>query len=662
MPSPTLTPEDLATIRVVTDPQVSDDGTIRAAVVHAPAPARGESPRSEIRVARGDEAARPVTSGPGVDLTPRISPTGRRLAFASDRERPGLWRLYAVPLDDTGSSAEPRKFAALPGVVEDIAWAEDESALLVCTADDGSDTGNARGGTRFVPADEEEAPWTVRRPATGWRRLYRVDLASGAAVQVSPDGLTVWEFGWAGHGPVAAVVSADPGESGWYDAELAVMDIESRTARTVHTPTYQLQSPVVSEDARTLAFIEAPQSDRALLAGDIVVLDLETGSIVRPRHEADVARLRWTRDGRLFWVGVASVETACGFLRRDADAWRVDECWRGRATLGRAYQVRADCSRGGGTIVAVRQGHDQPPELQELKVPAADRPDTEPSAAGWRPLTEVNAALAGRAPARETVHRWKAVDGTEIHGLLLLPTDRTASALPLVVVAHGGPTNAVTSIYAQGAHRGDALLLAQAGCAVLLPNPRGSIGRGREFMAANIGDLGGGDLADLEAGVASLVATGLVDPGRVGITGLSYGGFMSAWAAVRSEVFAASVPISGLMNWLSFHNTSNVGRFDEIFLDGDPYDPAGPYLDRSPVMYVRECRTPTLLLHGDLDLACPLGQAQEFYQGLAAAGCETELVAYKGAGHGMSEREHVIDVSRRIIGWFTRHLNLDTTH
>ncbi|CAM5373916.1 hypothetical protein SALBM135S_02575 [Streptomyces alboniger] len=94
---------------------------------------------------------------------------------------------------------------------------------------------------------------------------------------------------------------------------------------------------------------------------------------------------------------------------------------------------------------------------------------------------------------------------------------------------------------------------------------------------------------------AGLVDPGLVDPGRVGITGGLYAGFLSAWAAVRSEVFAASVPIAGLMNWLSYHNTSNMGRSDEIFLDGDPCDPAGPYLERSPVMYVRGCRTPTLL-------------------------------------------------------------------
>lgn len=646
-----LTPEDLVSVRTITDAQVSADGRIRACVVHDPPPPRGESPRADIWVEAGDAPIRAVTSGPGVDLLPRLSPSGRSLAFASDREQTGLWRLYVLALGGSGQPEGPRRIDALTGVVEDIVWASDESGLLVRTADDGADTGNIGGGLRFVTAEDQQAAFTVRRPATAWRRLQWVDPASGAAREVGPEGLAIWDVGWAGHGPVAAVVSADPSENAWYDAELAVLDLEARTARTVHTPRWQLQSPAVSEDGRTLAFVEAPQSDRALLAGPVTILDLDSGQVSRPGLDVDVTQLRWTRDGRLFWVGVVSVGTACGFLRRDGAHWRVEEIWRDRATLGRGYLVRASCSLDGGTVVAAYQAHDQPHELMELAT-AGDRPE-------WRAITEVNAALAGRSAGRETVHRWTSRDGTEIEGLLLLPGDGSPDAgLPLVVVAHGGPTNASTSVFLQGAHRGDARLLVQAGCAVLLPNPRGSTGRGLEFMAANIGDLGGGDLADLETGVESLARSGLVDPARVGIVGLSYGGYMSAWAAVRSPVFAASVPVSGLMNWLSFHNTSNVGRFDEIFLDGDPYDPQGPHLERSPVMYVRGCRTPTLLLHGDADLACPISQAQEFYQGLASAGCETELVVYKDAGHGMTQREQAIDVSHRIVGWFTRHLGL----
>lgn len=275
-------------------------------------------------------------------------------------------------------------------------------------------------------------------------------------------------------------------------------------------------------------------------------------------------------------------------------------------------------------------------------------------------MTDVNADLGRRPLLTQRIHRWQAADGLQIEGLLLEPADRDVSApMPLVVVPHGGPTNAWPSIFASGAYGGDGLLLAQAGCAVLLPNIRGSVGHGHDFMAANIGDLGGADLTDLEAGVASLVEAGVVDPERVGIVGVSYGGYMSAWAAVRSPVFAAAIPIAGISDWLSFHHTSNQGRMAEIFLDSTPYDPTGRHLERSPVMHVQGCTTPTLILHGDADRACPLGQAQEFYQGLVGAGCVAEMVTYGGAGHGVFERGHKIDLLERIVDWFTTHLRLD---
>ncbi|WP_158605625.1 S9 family peptidase [Amycolatopsis panacis] len=647
-PAGPLTPADLAALRSLSDPQVSPDGRLRACVVQEPAPEHGEPERSAIWLARGDEPAAPVTSGAGADQTPRISPSGRFLAFTSDREQPGLWRLYIAPLDADGTN-EPWKIDGVPGVVEDIVWAADESGLVVLTADEGSDSGNIRGATRFVPPEEAGASFLVRRPATVRRRVHWVRLPSGTVRQVSQDDRTVWEIGWAGQGPLAAVVSADPTESGWYDAELATIDLADATTKIVYTPSWQLQSPAVSPDGRSIAFLEAPQSDRALLAGSLTILDLDTGSVTRPEHEADLTRVRWTADGRLFWLGVASVETACGFFRPGETGWQLDQRWRGLGTLGRTYLTAATCSLDGTTIVAGFQAHNEPPELRQLD----QRPGEAPH---WRALTSLNTALAGRARVRESVHKWKSFDGIEIEGILLLPENGYETPLPLVVVPHGGPTNATTSVFAAGAHRGDGILLAQAGCAVLLPNPRGSTGRGREFMAANLGDMGGGDLRDLEAGVDSLAAAGIADPARTGIVGISYGGFMSAWAAACSDRFAASIPISGISDWLSFHHTSNLGRFDEIYLDGSPYDPAGPYLDRSPVFHAAKCRTPTLLLHGDADLACPVTQAQEFYQALAAVGCETEFVIYKGAGHGMTEREHVLDVSERILGWFSRHL------
>jgi dipeptidyl aminopeptidase/acylaminoacyl peptidase len=190
----------------------------------------------------------------------------------------------------------------------------------------------------------------------------------------------------------------------------------------------------------------------------------------------------------------------------------------------------------------------------------------------------------------------------------------------------------------------------------LLANPRGSVGRGQEFARANFGDMGGADLQDILAGVDALVRDGIADDGRVAITGGSYGGFMSAWAVTQTDRFAAAIPCAVVTNWLSFHLTTNIGRWDRLYMDADPFDASGEYPKRSPVYHAHNCKTPTLILHGENDLCTPLTQAAEFYNALVEAGCETELVAYPREGHGWLEREHQIDSWQRTRDWLARHL------
>jgi len=131
---------------------------------------------------------------------------------------------------------------------------------------------------------------------------------------------------------------------------------------------------------------------------------------------------------------------------------------------------------------------------------------------------------------------------------------------------------------------------------------------------------------------------------------------MSAWAVTQTDRFRASVPLAAVTDWRSFHLTTNIGRFDELFLDADPYEEGGEYDARSPVVQAKKCRTPTLMIHGAEDRCVPVGQAQEMYQALADVGVETELVVYPREGHGVLERDHLLDSSARIRDWFARHL------
>ncbi|MGI8571469.1 MAG: S9 family peptidase [Solirubrobacteraceae bacterium] len=632
----------MQSLREIGDPAVTTDGGRIAFPVGGPAPARGELTRASLWIAERNAGwrASPLIGGedPVTEGLPTWSRDGQWLAFASDRDRRGLASPWV-----RAPRGQVRAVAQLEGAVESLHWSADGASLLALVADPGSDRPGAGTATRIGTASERDGP-VVRRPRQAWRRLWRIDLMSGAAAPVSPTGVNVWEVSWVGQGLAAAIVSDEPSESGWYDARLALLDLDARRSQIVYRPARQVQCPVIDASGTRLAFIEGFGSDRTCLTAEIKILDLASGRVQTPAIDGDAAQVRWLSDGRLFYVGLAGLDAVCGWL---APSGRFEEAWRGRATLGPRYGMRATASSGGSLVVAAMEAPGRPQELCLLDLRQGE----------WRAVTAINAALAELGGPEIERFAWSASDGLDIEGILMVPRDRVAEQLPLVVFVHGGPVGSFTFAFMPGPMAITTALI-QAGYAILLPNPRGSSGRGQDFALAVCGDMGGAELTDTLAGVKALHETGLIDRRRVGITGGSHGGYISAWAVTQSDAFAAAAPWGVVSDWLSFHNTTNIGRFDELFLQSDPYDPDGHHFSRSPVTHARACKTPTLILHGELDLCTPVGQAQELYQALVEAGCETELVVYPRAGHGWREREQVLDTCARITAWFDRYLRL----
>ncbi len=613
-------------------PAFSSDGRIAFTVSNLwTEPGKGD--RAHIWVAAADgSSCRRVTRGSGSDGLPSWSPDGSVLAFVSDRDHHGRMSLHLL---SAGGEAAPA--GDIAGSVESICWDAAGDRLLVLAADPGSDRAGAESATRMEEGEGNDP--IVRRPAEHWRRLYLVDAATGATSRVGPEQLNVWEADWHG-GAAAAVVSEDPSESGWYDARVELLDLESGESRTLHTPEYQVSTVRLSADGELVAFVEGLCSDRGILVGEASLVPVSGGPARVLAQKPDVGDLHFGDDGRLWFAAMDGLDSACGWF--DADGG-LHTLWSGQAGLAGGWVPQISVSADGGLVAAAHSSWREPPELRVLET-------ADPSA--WRALSSLNAGLAALdLPACERV-TWEASDGLEIEGLLIHPAD-TQGPLPLIVNVHGGPTGAYGWAF-PGPGR---VWPADAGYALLLPNPRGSAGRGQTFARANLGDMGGGDLQDILAGVDSLVESGLADTDRVGIVGGSYGGFMAAWAVTQTDRFAASVPMAAVTDWLSFHNTTNIGRFDQLFLDGDPYDPESDYLPRSPIMHARRVRTPTLVMHGELDLCVPVSQAYELYQALADAGVTTELVVYPREGHGWREREHVLDGNRRQREWFDRHLS-----
>jgi dipeptidyl aminopeptidase/acylaminoacyl peptidase len=257
--------------------------------------------------------------------------------------------------------------------------------------------------------------------------------------------------------------------------------------------------------------------------------------------------------------------------------------------------------------------------------------------------------MQGILPERAWV-RWTAHDGLEIEGLLATPDGPGPHAL--IVMVHGGPVWSYQDTWPGGT----VPLLVSRGYAVFQPNPRGSTGRGQKFAGMVVGDMGGDDALDILAGIDALIERRVADPERIGITGGSYGGFMSCWLPTRDQRFKASVAISPVTDWYSQHFNSNIGRWDADFLRAHPEQPGGEYHARSPVLFADRVTTPTLLTAGRNDRCTPPGQAIEFYRALRWRGVETEVVIYPEEGHGVRNFPAILDLQTRTVAWFERFM------
>jgi dipeptidyl aminopeptidase/acylaminoacyl peptidase len=614
-----VTPELVLKLVRPNEVALSPDGSRIAFSVQASFREQGKPIEARLWVGEVDGDLRPGEPG----SLPRFSPDGTRLAFASDRGHEGRLSLW---VDD-------RELGEIPGSVEDIQWAPDGARLLVLAADLGADRAGADSATKIQEAGAQEEDPKVFRPAKHWRRLWLVDAVTDETHDVTPDGVNVFEVGWAG-GKAVAVCTDEPSESAWYDAWLALIDLDARTVDRVHTPKWQLQAPRISPQGQ-VAFVEGFSSDRGTLAGTVHLLG--KGPIAPELHAT------WIEfaDEETLWVaGWRGAGSFAGRLKLDGS---YDELVAGEVTIGPRHIPSLAVSADGSRAAAAHESGDEAHEVVLWEDGKR------------RTLTSLNAEVAPKlANVAWRTYRWSSFDGLEIEGLLALPRGAANGPLPLVVIVHGGPTACWSWMFAPA--YGLVQLAAAEGYATLLPNVRGSVGRGAEFAEANLGDMGGGDLQDILTGVDALVRDGIVDDRRVAIAGGSYGGFMACWAATQTDRFAAAVPMAVVTDWVSFHSTTNIGQFDRLYLQADPYDATSDYTQRSPVYHAHKCKTPTLILHGEDDLCTPLSQALEFYNALVAAGCETELAVYPREGHGWTERRHQIDAWNRTRDWLARHV------
>lgn len=651
--------EDAFSLRRLDEPEISPDGRCVAFTVggfYKPKDARRGSRLWLI----SDGTASGLTQGPGTDGMPRWSPIPAAdrpiggmsgdLAFVSDRSDPDRGVLLPYILKATGGEARPVE--GIRGKVEDMHWLPDGRRLLLLVEEPETEEERQRR--------KDKRDWILFEREDRCKRLWLADVETGEASLISPQGLHIWEFDLSCDGEQVVVLCSDrPQQWAWYRARLEVfsladcpedgaVDATKMQSLFVPPPDMQLAAPTWCPNGERVAFLSCTCSDPGIVTGDVWVAGIDVGDPVKVVGERPISVnwLEWDSSEELLVSGYEEglLCLARVVLHPDGQV-TYDRLWRDAVS---AVGSRARFSRTarGDEIVMTLESTQEAGEVWLA--------DLDEKAVSWSRLTSINREASDWTLGEvETLH-WVAPDGLKIQGLLVKPPDYEAGKrYPLVVNVHGGPT-ALHSYRFHAVPFAWAQLMAVRGCCVLLPNPRGSSGWGTEFSNANVGDLGGGDFADVMAGVDHCVNIGVADPERMGIGGGSYGGYLTAWAITQTDRFRAAVMVAGIVNLLSFHGTTNIPYYTQQFYAGDPYrDPI--FAERSPMTHVNRVETPTLIVHGEKDPCCQVGQAMEFYRALDGR-VPVEMVIYPREGHGIRERQHLEHFLGTMLNWFDTHL------
>ncbi len=362
---------------------------------------------------------------------------------------------------------------------------------------------------------------------------------------------------------------------------------------------------------------------------------------VTDEFDENPSLIRWTEAGIQFsasqrtWSYLFTLNPATKAITRHAvrDAW-----------IGSNFSLTPDGTR----VAFVGAGPTEFPDVYVAPVQtmAATR------------VSDAGAQIAAWPKYTREVITWKSQDGATIEGVLHKPADfQPGRRYPLLIVIHGGPTGVSrpTPYGSSTAYPVDVFLA--KGALVLEPNYRGSAGYGEKFRSLNFRNLGIGDAWDVLSGIDALVQQGVVDRDRVGSMGWSQGGYISAFLTTKhSDRFKAISVGAGISDWMTYYVNTDIHPFTRQYLKATPWDDPKIYADTSPMTYIKQARTPTLIQHGDQDARVPIPNAFQLYQGLRDQNVPVQLSIFKGFGHGLNKPKANRAAMQQNVEWFTRYL------
>ena len=624
---PPYTLEHALTLRSISGLTWSRDGSKLAFVVTEQDTAENATNQDVwlADFARGGEPRR-LTRHPKNDFMPTFSAGGDTIAFIGNRgtgddARAAIWMLSL-------QGGEPWAYGSTPEGVSEVQWSPDGRFLAWVMAD-----------TLPKRAKEwQKKKWdhVVEDERLQWPRLWVTELATGKQRQLTSGPLYLWNVRWSPDSKTLAFLTSPTGKVDDGNAQdVGLVPVAGGAVKSLG---------VIGND-----FAWSPAGDAIAVATtehrevhvektDLWLVPVANGAAAgAPRkltanYDEDAKEPDFGPDGRAWFLG-----------------------WKGASTrwvaLGRDGAVSFGADLGGdGTNLSIasngRAAWTQSRSEQPNEVWVAERPG-EPG----RALTSLNAAVSKLALGETRTVTWRSKDGTPIEGVLLRPRGLAKTAKPkTLLLIHGGP---YASRYSLGFLPLQQFFVAH-GYQILMPNFRSSGGYGTAFMVRKRADWGGQDYEDVMSGVDSLVAWGLADPARLGVYGHSYGGHLTNWIITQTNRFKAAVSGAGAVDYASFVGQSDTKKYRAFEFEGWPWENPDGYRRISPITYVANVKTPTLVQVGEQDVRVPYPQSQQLYTALQALGVPSAFVHYPREPHGPREYRHRWDWQTRQLAWFDR--------
>lgn len=641
-----MTFDDVMNLRVVSGPRISPDGK-QVAFIVTQADMKTNFRNSDIwLVSTEGGEPRPITVSPRRDDSPLWSPDSRHLAFISDRD--GKAQVYVIAAD----GGESQRLTDVQTSVQSFQWSPDGKRIAYISADPVPEAREKekKDGFDQIIADSEYQ----------YAHISIVDVAQASKPVKLTDGpLHAMELAWSPDGKTIAFTARNTPKLGdSYTTEIYAVDVAGKPVQPSRlTNNNRAESDVSwSPDGKKISYLSTSDKYPSIGPSRIHLLRVSksagaveadwTYKVLRPEFDGYIRDHQWSHDGSFIYLD-ADIATGRRIGRLSTDGGKLD--WLSTDTeLAGNGTVSANDDR----IAFVAEGPDSPPDVYSASMNEAfvNRTTT-------RRLTHMNPQAKDFALGRVEAIKWKSKDGRQIEGILVYPIDyEPGKRYPLVTSIHGGPEGAFQlgymASYGEAPH-----IYAARGYASFFPNFRGSSNYGAEFASANVGDLGGGDYQDIMTGVDYLIERGIADPSKLAIKGYSYGGYMSGWIVGHTDRFKAAVFGAGLSNAISYYSQGDIQYQRETLHQGTPWRNNQNMIERSPVFYLQNAKTPSLIYQGEKDERVPLPQSLETYMGLKKAGVPTQLIIYPREGHGLREPKHQLDKMRREMDWIERYVH-----